>query len=109
MEIKVFKQVEKILKNETREIREDVADILEKILIGIPVVMPHVKSLANISSGLYEIRVKDRGGQFRLIYFLFHKDTIYLIHAFRKKTQKMSVTDKFVILKRLKELKNEED
>ena len=93
MEVKVFKQVEKILKNETREIREDIADILEKIVIGIPLGMPHVKSLASISSGLYEISVKDRAGQFRLVYFILHKDT----------------SEKVVILKRLQEIKNEEN
>lgn len=105
MEIRVFKQVEKVLKNETKEIREDIADILEKLIMGIPLGMPHIKSLTNIHSDLYEIRVKDRGGQFRVIYLVSYKEMIYLIHAFRKKTQKMSMADKVVILNRLKELK----
>lgn len=109
MEIRVFKQVEKVLRNETKEIREDIADILEKLVMSIPLGMPHIKSLANIHSDLYEIRVKDRGGQFRVVYFLSCREAIYLIHAFRKKTQKMSTSDKVVILKRLKELKNEKD
>ena len=104
MEVKIFEQVEKVLRNESREIRQDLQDILEKLEIGLNLGMPHVKSLSSIFPGLCEIRIKDRGGQFRVIYFLKRDEAIYLVHAFRKKTQKLPSKEIKTILKRMKEI-----
>ena len=104
MEVKVFEQVEKVLRNESREIRQDLQDILEKLEIGFNLGMPHVKSLSSIFPGLCEIRIKDRNGQFRVIYFLKRDEAIYLVHAFRKKTQKLPNKEIQTILKRMKEI-----
>jgi phage-related protein len=104
MEVKIFAQVEKILRKESREIRQDLQDILEKLEIGLNLRMPHIKSLSSIFPGLCEIRIKDRSGQFRVIYFLKRDEAIYLIHAFRKKTQKLPSKEIQIILKRLKEI-----
>ena len=104
MEVKVFEQVEKVLRNESREIRQDLQDILEKLEIGFNLGMPHVKSLSSIFPGLCEIRIKDRNGQFRVIYFLKRDEAIYLVHAFRKKTQKLPNKEIQTILKRIKEI-----
>ena len=104
MEVKVFEQVEKVLRNESRELRQDLQDILEKLEIGLNLGMPHVKSLSSIFPGLCEIRIKDRNGQFRVIYFLKRDEAIYLVHAFRKKTQKLPNKEIQTILKRIKEI-----
>lgn len=104
MEVKVFQQVEKVLRNESREIRQDLQDILEKLEIGLNLGMPHVKSLSSIFPGLCEIRIKDRNGQFRVIYFLKRDEAIYLVHAFRKKTQKLPNKEIQTILKQIKEI-----
>ena len=104
MEVKVFEQVEKVLRNESREIRQDLQDILEKLEIGFNLGMPHVKSLSSIFPGLCEIRIKDRNGQFRVIYFLKRDEAIYLVHAFREKTQKLPIKEIKTILKRIKEI-----
>jgi phage-related protein len=104
MEVRVFAQVEKVLRNESRHIKQDLQDILEKLEIGLNLGMPHVKSLSSISPGLYEIRIKDRSGQFRVIYFIRKEEAIYLVHAFRKKTQKLPTKEIQTILKRLEEI-----
>ena len=104
MEVKVFEQVEKVLRNESREIRQDLQDILEKLEIGFNLGIPHVKSLSSIFPGLCEIRIKDRNGQFRVIYFLKRDEAIYLVHAFRKKTQKLPNKEIQTILKQIKEI-----
>jgi phage-related protein len=104
MEVKVFEQVEKVLRNESREIRQDLQDILEKLEIGLNLGMPHVKSLSSIFPGLCEIRIKDRNEQFRVIYLLKRDEAIYLVHAFRKKTQKLPNKEIQTILKRIKEI-----
>ena len=105
MTIKYFEQVQKLLAKETEEIRRDVTEILDKIELGLNIGLPHVKSLSSIHSGLFEIRVKDKRGQFRVIYFVKKRDAIYLLHAFRKKTQKMAKKEVNIIHKRLKEIR----
>jgi phage-related protein len=106
LEIKVFDQVKKILSKESLEIKEDIEEILSSLSLGIQIALPHVKPLFNICIGLYEIRVKDRSGQFRVVYFIKKNDAIYLIHAYRKKTQEISNKDKNLILNRIKEINN---
>jgi phage-related protein len=105
MKIEIVDQVIKILRNETRDIREDLQDILEKLELGLTLGLPHVRPLTGIHSNLFEIRVKDKKGQFRVIYFVKKKDAIYILHAFRKKTQKLPEKEKKLILKRLKEIR----
>lgn len=109
MEVRIFEKVEKVLKNESKEIRQDLQDILEKLELGFNIGMPHIKSLSSIFPGLSEIRIKDRNGQFRVIYFLKKAEAIYLIHAFRKKTQKLPNKEIQIILKRLKEITHEQN
>ena len=105
MEVKYFDQVAKILGRETKEIRKDISDILGKLELGLTLGLPHVRPLPSIHSGLFEIRVKDKQGQFRVVYFVKKGDAIYLLHAFRKKTQKLPQKEVNVILNRLKEIK----
>ena len=105
MRIEINDKVEKVLRSETREIREDLQDILEKLELGLTLGFPHVRPLTSIYPNLFEIRVKDKKGQFRVIYFVKKKDAIYILHAFRKKTQKLPEKEKKLILKRLKEIR----
>ncbi len=45
------------------------------------------KAMSSIGSGVHEIRIKV-GGEFRVIYIAKLKNTVYVLHAFQKKTQK---------------------
>lgn len=105
MKVEIIDQVIKVLGKETREVREDLQDILEKLELGLTLGLPHIRPITSIHSSLFEIRVKDKKGQFRVIYFVKKKDAIYIVHAFRKKTQKLPDKEKKLILKRLKEIK----
>lgn len=105
MEVKIFDQVAKVLEKETYDIRIDLRDMFEKLKQGISLGPPSIKPLTNIHPNLFEIRVKDKKGQFRVIYFVKKKDAIYVLHAFRKKTQQLPQKEKKVILSRLKEIK----
>ena len=66
--------------------------------------MPLSRSLAGIHSGLHELRFRDKAGQVRVIYYLKKGDAIYLVHAFRKKTQTIPRRELDIIHKRLKEI-----
>lgn len=104
MDVVILHQVKKIFDKENHEIVEDVFEIIELLRENKYIGMPHVKSLYNIYLGLFEIRVKDEHGQFRVIYYIKRGDTIFLIHAFRKKTNEIKKKEIKVIMKRIKEI-----
>ncbi len=51
------------------------------------------KPIPSVGSGVYEIRVRDEAGAFRVIYVAKFEHAIYVLHAFRKTTQKTAKTD----------------
>lgn len=64
------------------------------------------KPMVTIGVGVSEIRVRDDGQQYRLIYVAKFEEAIYVIHVFRKKTQKTSKRDLELAKKRYIELVN---
>jgi phage-related protein len=46
------------------------------------------KPMKTVGSGTYEIRIKERGDEYRVFYVANFADTIYVLHAFQKKSQK---------------------
>jgi phage-related protein len=57
---------------------------------GIPT---DFKPIASVGAGAYEIRVRDVAGAFRTVYVTKFADSIYVLHAFQKKTQKTAKAD----------------
>ncbi len=51
------------------------------------------KPLPTVGSGAYELRIRDAGGAFRVVYVAKFKHAVYVLHAFQKKTRKTSQTD----------------
>ena len=45
------------------------------------------KPMASIGTGVREIRVRERAGQFRVVYVATRPDAVYVLHAFHKKSQ----------------------
>lgn len=84
--------------------RGEVFDAISLLEAGKSLGMPVSRNLSTVRPGLHELRFRDKGGQVRVIYFVKKKDAIYLLHAFRKKTQKLPRKELDVILKRLKEI-----
>jgi phage-related protein len=64
------------------------------------------KPMSSLGTGVYEIRV-NLGGAWRVIYVAKHKDAVYVLHAFQKKTQKTSKADLDLALKRYKLMKEQ--
>ena len=62
------------------------------------------KPMPTIGKGVWEIRITDEAGQFRVIYIAKLKDAVYVLHCFQKKTQKTSAKDLELSTKRLREL-----
>jgi phage-related protein len=60
--------------------------------------------MAGIGAGVREIRVKEASGAFRLIYVATFADSVFVLHAFQKKTQRTSMRDLDLATARYKEL-----
>jgi phage-related protein len=96
--------VEEFLKECSSDIRSDFFDAVSLLSSGQSLTMPLSRNLANIHGGLHELRLKDRSGQIRVFYFIKKGDAIYMLHAFKKKTQELPKTEIELVLKRIKEV-----
>jgi phage-related protein len=63
--------------------------------------------MPRIGSGVQEIRIRDAAGAFRVIYVAKFADAVYVLHCFKKKTQKTSKTDLDLAEKRYRDLTKE--
>jgi phage-related protein len=63
------------------------------------------KPFATIGPGVREIRVRESGGAFRVVYLATLPDTVYVLHAFQKKAQKTPQRDIDLARTRLAELR----
>lgn len=63
--------------------------------------------MKSIGPGVREIRVKDTEGAFRVIYTANIGDTVYVLHAFQKKSQKTPKRNLDLAAQRYKELRQE--
>lgn len=87
------------------DIKQDTGYQLHKVQIGD---MPDdFKYMRSIGSGVVEIRLKDSQGVYRVIYTAKLADTIYVLHAFTKKTQKTPKSDINLAKSRLSQLTQE--
>ncbi len=96
--------VEDFLLGLSEATRLEVADALLLLAGGQTLGMPLSRSLSGIHPGLHELRLRDKAGQVRVIYYLKKSEAIYLVHAFRKKTQTIPRRELDIIHKRLKEI-----
>lgn len=65
------------------------------------------KPMADVGSGVMEIRIKDESGIYRVLYVAKFQDAVYVLHCFQKKTQKTAKTDLDLARKRYAELVKE--
>jgi len=63
--------------------------------------------MPRIGSGVQEIRIRDAAGAFRIIFVAKFADAVYVLHCFKKKTQKTSKTDVDLAEKRYRDLTKE--
>ena len=62
------------------------------------------KPMPTVGKGVWELRITDETGQFRVIYIAKLKDAIHVLHCFQKKSQKTAQKDLDISNKRLREL-----
>ena len=62
------------------------------------------KPMPAVGAGVREIRIREDGGAYRVIYVTKMGDAIYVLHAFEKKTHKTRKQDIDLARKRLQEI-----
>ena len=87
-----------------QEVREDFVDVVAKLRRGISLTMPLSKPMPQIGRGVYELRLKDRSGAYRIFYFVKKKEAIYVLHAFQKKARRTPSKNISLAKRRIKRL-----
>jgi phage-related protein len=65
------------------------------------------KPMSAVGQGVRELRVRHEEGAFRVIYVVRFKDAIYVLHCFRKQTQKTRKADLELAGRRYRDLVKE--
>jgi len=71
--------------------------------------MPLSRPIPSVAQGVYELRVRDRDGIYRVFYYTKSPLGIFVFHAFQKKTQKTPDQEIELGRKRLRETFYEEE
>ena len=66
--------------------------------------MPLSRPMASIGRGVHELRLKDRSGQYRVVYALVLRGSVHVLHAFKKTTQATPQRNIAVAKRRLREV-----
>ncbi len=92
----------KSLREFPEDAKHDVGYQLDKVQRGEQ--PDDFKPMPSIGKGVEEIRVRDDSGIYRVIYTARLADTVYVLHAFQKKTQATAKRDIALASKRYAEL-----
>ncbi len=65
------------------------------------------KPMPTVGSGVRELRVREQGGAFRVIYVAKLADRVYVLHCFQKRTQQTARADLDLAGKRYKQVVDE--
>ena len=104
MRIVVLSACEKEIKDFPKGIKLDLLELINDLSSGLVLSMPVSKRMESMGKGVYELRLKDSSGIYRVIYFIKKKDGVYLVHAFKKKTTKTPKKNIDLATKRIKRL-----
>ena len=85
--IEIVRACEKELKEFPEEVRGDLADALARLEAALNLSMPLSRPMPSIAPGAHELRFRDRSGIYRVVYWIRRQNEIWLVHAFKKKTQ----------------------
>lgn len=64
------------------------------------------KSFDDVGPGTREIRLREVGGAFRVMYVAKFEEAVYVLHCFQKKTQATSLKDKRIAEARYRAIAN---
>lgn len=82
--------------------RKEAGVQLHKVQLGLE--PSDWKPMASVGPGVREVRVREEGGAFRVIYLAQLPEAVYVLHAFQKKTEKTARGDLDLAGRRLRTL-----
>jgi len=65
----------------------------------------HARPMKTVGQGVWELRISEKEGEFRVLYVVKRSDRIYVLHVFRKKAQKTPQKHIGLAKDRLKQIK----
>jgi len=86
----------------SQEARHQAGYQLERVQRGLE--PADFKPMPVIGGGVYEIRVRDAAGAFRVMYVAKFEEAVYVLHAFQKKTQKTARAEIELAARRYRDL-----
>jgi len=86
------------------EVRAELADAFARLQEGHRLSMPLSRPMPNIGRGVHELRVRDRSGIYRVVYYLAGAGMVHVLHAFKKKTRETPWQNLQIAKKRLQEV-----
>lgn len=104
MEIIILPQCKKEIEEFPYDVQVDLADHLSDLAGGLNPGMPISRKMKGMGQNVFELRLRERFGIFRVIYFIKKNESIYLIHGFQKKSEKTLKKNIKVSLQRIKGL-----
>ena len=91
------------------EVRREFGKAIFDLQKGEILSMPLSRGMASLAPGAAELRIRDRSGSFRVLYYTRSARGILVFHAFVKKTQTTPKSEMELGKRRLKELLDEEN
>jgi phage-related protein len=81
----------KALKEFPDDARREAGYQLDRVQMGVPA--NDFKPMPSIGKGVEEIRIREASGTYRIVYTARLADTVFVLHAFQKKTRATSPRD----------------
>ena len=91
-----------IVRGYAADVRRAIGSALRLLQTGEKPV--HARPLKTVGRGVWELKISEKAGQFRVIYVTKRRDRIYVLHAFQKKTQRTPQSDIDLARTRFKEI-----
>lgn len=82
--------------------RKEAGVQLHKVQLGLD--PADWKPMASVGPGVREVRVREEGGAFRVLYVTRIEEAVYVLHAFQKKTQRTPKSDLDLAATRLRQI-----
>jgi phage-related protein len=90
------------------DVRKEIGKAIFDLQRGEILTMPLSRSMNSVAPGVSELRIRDRSGSFRVLYWMRSLRGILVFHAFLKKSQTTPKHEMELGRRRLKELIDEE-
>jgi phage-related protein len=88
LRVRLHRQCRREIAELPERIRGELADGLARLDAGLPLSMPLSRPMPSIGRGAHELRLRDRSGDYRIVYIVTQSGEIVVVLAFKKMTSK---------------------